>query len=114
MVMVIFRRQQRTEESPVILNVDRTEGMANCDTPVICIVMVLTRMNAWSKLSRVINLGGRFAPVTFFGSSLGANHLTYSERTLCLLCDWGLQNRTEIGRFRSGGPAVELSTSFEL
>ena len=74
-LMVIFRRQQRTEEPTVILNIDRTERMANSNAPIICIVMVLTRMNPWSELCWIINLSGRLAPVTLLGSSLSPDHL---------------------------------------
>lgn len=35
----------------MIRHIDRTERMANSDTPVICIVMRLARVNAWSELS---------------------------------------------------------------
>lgn len=59
----------------MILNVDRTERMAYCDTPVVCIFMVLARMNTRAKLSRVINLGRWLSSVPLFGSSLGSDHL---------------------------------------
>jgi hypothetical protein len=84
-LVVIFRGQQRTEEASMVLNVDWTEGMANCDASIICIVMVLPWMNTWSKLGRVINLSRGFTPVTLFSSSLCANHLILLV-TFYLLC----------------------------
>ena len=35
----------------MIRHIDWTERMANSDTPVICIVVRLARVNAWSELS---------------------------------------------------------------